>query len=143
MNDLRLAWRSLRATPIVTTVAILSLALGIGANTAMFSLVNSLLLRPLPVREPSRLVLIQNRETSSAFPEWNYRVWLQLQQRRGLFDSVAAYTPTARANMTLAGDTQKIDGLIASGSFFDTLGVSAMIGRTFSANDDQRGGGPD
>jgi putative ABC transport system permease protein len=88
-------------------------------------------------------VLIQNRETSSAFPEWNYRVWLQLQQRRGLFDSVAAYTPTARANMTLAGDTQKIDGLIASGSFFDTLGVPAMIGRTFSEQDDQAGGGPD
>ena len=58
MSDLRLAFRSLRATPIVTAVAILSLALGIGANTAIFSLVDSLLLRTLPVPEPNRLVLL-------------------------------------------------------------------------------------
>ena len=142
MQDLRLAIRSLCATPVVTVVAILSLALGIGANTAIFSLVNSLMLRELPVREPSRLVMLKGRE-SSMFPEWNYPVWLQLQQRRGLFDTIAAYSPTARANLTIPGDTQKVDGLLASGSFFDTLGVSAILGRTFSEVDDQRNGGPD
>ena len=63
MHDLRLAFRSLRATPIVTAVAILSLALGIGANTAIFSLVDSLLLRTLPVLEPQRLAFISDRRS--------------------------------------------------------------------------------
>ena len=143
MQDLRFAFRSLRATPIVTFVAVLSLALGIGANTAMFSLVNSLLLRALPVKEPARLVLLKARKTGTGYPEWNYPTWQQIRQRRALFDGVAAYSPTARANLTIPGDTQHVDGLMASGSFFDTLGVSAVIGRTFSDTDDRRDGGPD
>jgi len=143
VQDIRLAFRSLRATPIVTAVAVLSLALGIGANTAIFSLVNSLLLRALPVKEPARLVLIKGREWLGGYPQWNYPTWEQLRQRRALFDGVTAYSPTARANLTIAGDTQHVDGLMASGSFFDTLGVSAVIGRTFSDADDRRDGGPD
>ena len=62
MQDLRLAIRALRATPIVTSIAVLSLALGIGANTAIFSLVNALMLRSLPVKDPRRLVLIAHRQ---------------------------------------------------------------------------------
>ena len=65
LQDLRLAFRTLRATPIVTAVAILSLALGIGANTAIFSLVNSLMLRALPVKDPARLVLVKGRESAT------------------------------------------------------------------------------
>jgi putative ABC transport system permease protein len=142
VQDLRLAFRTLRATPIVTAVAIPSLALGIGANTAIFSLVNSLLLRALPVREPARLVLVKGR-ASAGFPEWNYPVWEQIRERRELFDGIAAYSPTARANLTLGGDSQTVGGLMASGSFFGTLGVPAVIGRTFSDEDDRRGGGAD
>jgi putative ABC transport system permease protein len=141
-QDLRLALRTLRATPIVTVIAVLSLALGIGANTAMFSLVNSLLLRALPVKEPARLVLLRSREPNG-YPEWSYPVWSEIQRRPQLFESAAAWSPVARANFTVAGVTTKADGLFASGSFFDTLGVPAFVGRAFSEADDQRGGGPD
>ncbi|MGH9143447.1 MAG: ADOP family duplicated permease [Vicinamibacterales bacterium] len=142
VQDLRLAVRSLRTTPIVTAVAVLSLALGIGANTAIFSLVDSLLLRPLPVREPGRLVLLRSRQ-GSGYPEWSYPVWHQIQQRPELFESVMAWSPVARANFFVDGVAQKADGFLASGSFFNTLGVSALVGRTFSDADDRPGGGPD
>jgi len=142
LQDLRLAFRTLRATPVVTFVAVLSLALGIGANTAMFSLVNSLLLRSLPVKDPARLVLLRSHEREG-YPEWSFPVWSEVRQRPQLFDGMAAWSPTARANFTVEGQTLKADGFLASGSFFDTLGVSALIGRTFSNADDQRGGGPD
>ena len=141
-QDLRLAFRTLRATPVVTFVAVLSLALGIGANTAMFSLVNSLLLRSLPVKDPARLVLLRSHEPEG-YPEWSYPVWNEIRQRPQLFDGVAAWSPTARANFTVERQILKADGFLASGSFFDTLGVSALIGRTFSEADDQQGGGPD
>jgi putative ABC transport system permease protein len=142
LTDLRLALRSLRATPIVTAVAVVSLALGIGANTAIFSLVNSLLLRSLPVREPDRLVLLRSRE-ASGYPEWSYPVWSQIQQRPQLFESALAWSPVARANFLVDGVARKADGFLASGSFFDTLGVAPLIGRTFSGADDQPGGGAD
>jgi hypothetical protein len=86
LQDLRFALRTLRATPVVTLVAVLSLALGIGANTAMFSLVNSLLLRPLPVRAPERLVIVRSHEPEG-YPEWSYPFWNQLRQRPQLFDA--------------------------------------------------------
>ena len=88
MQDLRLAIRALAATPIVSIVAVLSLALGIGANTAIFSVVNSLLLRPLPVEDPHRLVSISSdRAIALGFKAglgWNYAMWDQLRQQAGL-----------------------------------------------------------
>ena len=142
MSDLRLAVRSLRAAPVVTFVAVLSLALGIGANTAMFSIVDSLLLRPLPVKEPARLARLKSHE-SEGYPEWSYPVWDEIRRRPELYESAAAWSPTARGNFIVDGVAQKADGLFASGSFFDTLGVTALAGRTFTEADDQRGGGPD
>jgi hypothetical protein len=141
-QDLRLAFRTLRATPVVTFIAVLSLALGIGANTAIFSLVNSLLLRSLPVREPNRLVLLRSRE-SSGYPEWSNPVWNEIRTRPQLFESALAWSPVARGNFLVDGVAQKADGFFASGSFFDTLGVGALVGRTFADADDQPGGGPD
>ncbi len=140
MHDLRLAIRSLRATPIVSLVAVLSLALGIGANTAIFSLINSLLLRTLPVSAPHRLVIIsssgQNRWT------WNYAVWEQIRQQTELFDGAAAWFQT-RFNLASGGESRFVDGAWASGSYFSMLGVPPLLGRTFTEADDTRGGGPD
>jgi putative ABC transport system permease protein len=139
MQDVRLAVRSLRATPIVTAVAILSLALGIGANTAIFSLVDSLLLRTLPVPEPGRLVLLSTaaRRNPSG---WSIPLWEEIRRRPELFEKVAGWSPT-RLNLATGGQTQFVDGIWATGSFFQTLGVRALLGRTFSEDDDRPGGG--
>jgi hypothetical protein len=81
VQDLRVAVRLLGAAPIVTGVAILSLALGIGANTAIFSLVNSLLLRTLPVREPERLVMLSTETTRGNAAAWTYGLWDEMRVR--------------------------------------------------------------
>ena len=92
MRDLRQAIRALRATPVVTAVAALSLALGIGANTAIFSLVNGLVLRALPVTDPERLTLVS--DTADHARAWSYPIWLQIHQRGDLFESSAAWSAT-------------------------------------------------
>ena len=79
MQDVRVAVRVLRAAPIVTGVAIVSLALGIGANTAIFSLVNSLLLRTLPVAEPERLVMLTTETARGNAAAWTYRLWDEMR----------------------------------------------------------------
>jgi predicted permease len=141
VKDVRLAVRSLRATPVVATVTILSLALAIGANTAIFSIVNSLILRALPVSDPTRLVLV----TDSVRPwgrAWDYPFWEQIRQRPALVEAAAAWSST-RFNLAASGETQFVDGLWVSGAFFETLGVRPLRGRTLVNTDDQRGGGPD
>jgi predicted permease len=146
MHDLRVAVRALLATPIVTTVAVLSLALGIGANTAIFSLVNSMLLRTLPVAEPQRLVTISSDTAISlgfkAGLGWNYAMWDQLRQRAQTFGGALAWSAQG-FDLAQGGETQPINGLVTSGEFFTTLGVPPLLGRTFTAADDVRGGGPD
>ena len=91
MNDVRLALRTLRTTPIVTLVVILSLALGIGANSAMFSIVNSLLLRALPVDRPERLVLLLSNPLVTPSSPWSNPVWEQIRDYHAdLFQGVFA-----------------------------------------------------
>src|SRR3989442_2316324 len=141
MHDIRLAFRSVRATPIVSLVAVLSLALGIGANTAIFSIVNSLLLRALPVREPQQLALVTD-DATRGIEAWTNPIWEQMRDRRDLFDASFAWS-TQRFNLAAGGETLFVDGIWASGGMFETLGVPAMLGRTFNEADDRRGGGPD
>jgi predicted permease len=145
MTDLRVAVRELRAAPLVTAVAILSLALGIGANTAVFSLVNSLLLRLLPVVEPQRLAVVSDaRAVSQGFTAaWTYSIWDQIRQRAQPFDGVCAWW-TERLNVApRGGETEPVDAMWVSGDYFSTLGTSALLGRTITAGDDVRGGGRD
>jgi predicted permease len=135
MPDVRDALRALRATPVISAVAVLSLALGIGANTAIFSIVNTLSLRSLPVRDPQRLVLLEGRRS------WTNPIWEQIRDRQDrLFDSAFAWTDT-RFNLSASGGTRFVNGIWASGRFFDVLGVRALLGRTFTPADDVRGGG--
>jgi putative ABC transport system permease protein len=132
--------RSLRAAPIVSVAAILSLALGIGASTAMFSILDALILRSLPVREPGRLMFVQfgdDPQTSLTNPIWEA---IQSQQT-GVFESAAAWGNT-RFDLAQGGQAIPANGMFVSGSFFDALGVRAVIGRTLTAADDIRGGGP-
>jgi len=140
-RDIVYATRSLRAAPVVSVVALLSLVLGIGATTAIFSLVNTLLLRPLPVREPENLVVLSTgAEQAQQF--FSFATWEQLQ-RLDSFEGGVAWAPPSRLRLTAGGEPEMIDGLWLSGSAFNTLGVPAIAGRTYSAVDDQTGGGPD
>src|SRR6266542_3101281 len=142
-QDLRLATRFLWSARLVSAVAVLSLALGIGANTAIFSLINSLLLRPLPVRDPASLALLVVPARPGAADNFSavaipvrYAVWDEIRRRPELFDGAIAWSATS-FNLGAGGETQSIDGLWASGAFFDVLGVPAIAGRTFSNADDE------
>jgi putative ABC transport system permease protein len=143
MHDIRLAIRSLRATPIVSIVAALSLALGIGANTAIFSLVDSLVLRALPVEDPQRLVILNDSATRGMFDSsWTYATWDNLRQRASPFDAAFAWS-TQRFNMASGGEIQPVAGVYVSGGYFQGLGVPALIGRMIAPEDDVRSGGRD
>jgi predicted permease len=138
MSDLRDAWRALKSTPLVTGVAVLSLALGIGANTAIFSIVNSLLIRTLPVREPQQLVQLFNGPARSS---WTNVQWEALRSHTELFSGSFAWSNSS-FNLAGGGQTQVVPGIWASGDFFQVLGVQPILGRTFGPADDVRGGGP-
>ena len=142
MHDIRLAVRSLRSTPVVSLVAVLSLALGIGANTAIFSLVNSLLLRTLPVAEPGRLVVVNEANTAFGGSSWTYAIWDNIRQRSQAFDGAIAWA-SPRFNLAQGGEQKPVDGMYVSGQYFTALGVPALVGRTITEDDDTRGGGKD
>jgi len=137
MRDFLYAARGLFATPLVSLVALLSLALGIGANTAIFSLLNGLVLRPLPVRAPDRLALLLSAETEVS-TSWTYPIWEQIRDRRDIAGGAAAWS-VDRFNLADAGQSEFVEGLWVSGEFFEVLGVPAASGRTFTADDDRVG----
>src|SRR5439155_5669446 len=139
VTDFRDAYRALRASPIVSAVAILSLALGIGADTAIFSILDALMLRALPVKVPQQLAIVALNEDRDS---WTNPIWEQIRDRSSLFDGAAAWSSN-RFNTAATGQTEFVNGLYASGRFFDVLGVSAIVGRLLTDADDRRGGGPD
>jgi predicted permease len=140
MSSFRNAMRALRTGPLVNLVVVLSLALGIGANAAMFSIVDALVLRQLPVRHADRLALLFDDVSKASF--WSHPIWESIQQRPDLSDGAFAFSGF-RANLANTGEVDLADGLYASGRMFDVMGVDAVLGRTFSEADDVRGGGPD
>jgi putative ABC transport system permease protein len=135
-TDLRDGWRSLRATPIVTAVAVLSLALGIGANTALFSILNGLLLKSLPVHEPARLALLEKGD-------WTNPIWEEIRSREQEIGESAFAWSGERFDLAETGETDVVEGEYVSGRLFDVLGISAVRGRMIGPADDVRGGGPD
>lgn len=139
LQDLRYGARTLRKSPGFTLVAVMALALGIGANTAMFSVVNSVLLRPLPYTEPERLLKLytsmpQFRDASISYP--NFLDW---QQRSRSFEAMAAYRTTS-FNLTGSANPERLRGEMASATMFPVLGIKPIIGRTFSVDEDRKGG---
>ena len=138
-QDVRYAARMLRRQPGFTLVATLTLALGIGANTAVFTVVNGVLLRPLPYHEPGRLVQLfhgRNGRLSMTFSPPNY---LDVTTQSGVFSGATAITPSS-ANLTGTGDPQLIDGANVTPSFFNVLGVVPRLGRGLVDADGADGG---
>ncbi len=143
MQDLRFAIRSLTATPIVTSVAILSLALGIGANTTIFSLLDAVALKSLPIRSPDRLVMLSGVDGPESGWPYSYAFYNEVRRHGQIFDGTAAYNCCGFLTMTVGGDSEALDYLWVSGDFFSTLGIPATVGRMIRPDDDRRGGGPD
>src|SRR5579871_4324534 len=133
LQDLRYALRALRSTPGFTAVAILSLALGIGANTAIFSLIDSLMLKPLPVIHPEQLLWVVGSDDN-----YTNLLWEQVRDRQDVFSGVFAYGG-AQFNLATGGQVRYVDANYVSGQFFETLGVQPVIGRTLRPSDDTRG----
>ena len=144
-QDVRHAARSLQRAPAFVAIVVLTLALGIGATTAIFSLIDRLILRTLPVRDPERLVMVATTGQPIGFgfaESWSNPVWEQLRGHLDEFAGGFAYAETD-FNLAAGGEAQVVNGFLASGGFFETLGVTASLGRTFTASDDVRGGGAD
>lgn len=142
-QDLRDALRSLRSTPVLTLAAVVTLALGIGANTAIYSIIDSLFFRALPVRDPQQLALLLEG-AGTADSSWSYPIWEQVQRRADLFDGAAAWsTFNTRFAASIDGDQRTVFGVYASASLLPTLGVTPVLGRAFTPADDRPGGAPD
>ncbi|MFL6526603.1 MAG: ABC transporter permease [Chthoniobacterales bacterium] len=142
ISDLKYAWRMLMKTPLFTAIAIATLALGIGANSAIFSVVNTVLLRPLPLNAPEQLVFLE--ETKEFPPGFygsvsagNLRDW---REQNTTFESICAYQYASFAFQDR--DTpERISGAAVSANYFSTLGARPLLGRTFLENEDQPGAG--
>ena len=132
-SDLKYSFRQLRKSPGFTFIAVLTLALGIGANITMFSVVNAVLLRPLPFENSDRLVVIQQ----GTAPAFSYPEFLDWRDQKQIFEDFAVYT-AALFELVEPDGARKIDGARVSGEFFSMLKVSAYLGRTFTNADEQQ-----
>ncbi|HWS54894.1 MAG TPA: ABC transporter permease [Pyrinomonadaceae bacterium] len=140
-QDLRYGLRVLVKNPGFTAVAVVALALGIGANSAIFSVVNAVLLRPLPYKDPGRLVMVWEDNTSKGYPRdtpapANFVDWRDQSQ---VFEGVAALAHES-FNLTGAGEPERLDGRRVSAGLFPMLGVEPQLGRAFTPEEDQPGG---
>jgi putative ABC transport system permease protein len=141
MQDLRYAFRSLLKSKGFTLVAVLALALGIGANSAIFSVVNAVLLRPLPFETPEQLLTVQgrNERDGSISNEHSYPNYIDLRDQSRSLAHVAAYSPTT-AFITGGEEPERVRGVVASADLFPLLGVQPAVGRVFTREDDKPGG---
>jgi putative ABC transport system permease protein len=130
-TDVRYSVRILAKAPLFASVVVLALALGIGANTAIFSLMNSLLLKTLPVEKPEELIEVSDSSLTNP-------LWEQIRDRQDVFSGVFAWG-SETFDLAKGGMTQDADGLWVSGELFPTLGLHPAAGRLLSASDDRRG----
>jgi predicted permease len=141
-QDLRYGLRALRKRPGFTAVAVITLALGIGANTAIFSVVNTILLRPLPYKDPDRLVMVWEDDTRHGYPRdtpaaANYLDW---RDQNRVFEGMAAVADQSY-NLTGVGDPERLEGMRVSANLFGLLGVEPVLGRGFLPEEDAPGAG--
>ncbi len=135
MNDLKFAFRQLLKNPGFTAVAVLTLALGIGANTALFSVMDQLLVRPLPVTKPDRLTILGN-QYGDGEPDlyFNYPLFRDFQQRNTAFSQLTAIGSMS-VGLGTGGVAERQQAALVSGNYFSMLGVQAALGRTFAKNE--------
>ncbi|MGB6877568.1 MAG: ABC transporter permease [Candidatus Acidiferrales bacterium] len=145
LQNLRYGLRMLAKSPGFTAVAILTLALGIGANAAIFQLIDAVRLRTLPVNDPSTLAIVHidtkhwgSGNFNGPYAEFTFPLWQQVEQRQQAFSSIAAWGAD-RHNLATGGEVDLAHVLYASGDFFRTLGVQPFLGRLISTSDDQNG----
>ncbi len=143
-QDIQFALRSLRKSPGFTAIAVLTLALGIGANTAIFTVVNAVLFHPLAVQDPSRVMEIytvdqQNRGGRYNYLPVSYPNGEDVQRRSRSFSGISLYSSTG-VSMTIGGVPEHLAADLVSGSFFDVLGVKPALGRTFGPEEDAKPG---
>src|SRR5690348_2047881 len=141
LQDLRYAVRVLSKAPGFAAIAVLTLALGIGANTALFSVVNGVLLSPLPFPQPERLIALYSRTSDFDHSSISYPNFLDWQRQNNSFAQLAAYRHDS-FNMTGAGEPERLRAEMVSAGFFSILGVQPVMGRLFTAQDDRPGGAP-
>src|SRR5262252_8297243 len=141
LADLRYAWRILRRSPLFTTVAILSLALGIGANTAIFTLMDQIVLRTLPIKDPTNLVMLFQRGahngSNMGTRMHSYPIYQDYQQKAAPLAEVLCRRLVS-ASLSADNQTERVDAEMVSGNFFSMLGVKPAVGRVFSSEEDDR-----
>src|ERR1700739_4633724 len=140
-QDIRYGLRMLLKNPGFTAIAIITLALGIGANTALFSVVNGVLLSPLPFPEPDRLITLFSRAPQS--PRWSisYPNFLDWQRENHSFSALAAFRQDD-FKLTGLGEPERLKTNMVSATFFPVLGVTPVAGRSFTDQEDQLGAAP-
>ncbi len=144
-RDVRLGFRTLAKSPGFTAVTVLTLALGIGANAAIFQLVDSVRIRTLPVKDPQSLAIIHLKTDlwmqgnfMSQYPQFTYPLWQEVRQRQQAFSSFAVWSPD-QLNLANGGEVDFAHAIWVSGGFFNVLGVKPFLGRLTSPSDDQPG----
>jgi len=136
-QDVRYAVRMMLKSPVLSGLAILSLGLGIGANTTIFSVTNALLLHSVPVAEPSRLLAVYTTDKKNpGFAPLSHLNWKDVAKDGEVFEGVLGYDWTPMS-LNTGGEPQVLFGQLVSGNYFDLLGVRAIVGRTFGPHDDE------
>jgi predicted permease len=147
LQDVRYGFRMLVKNPGFTIVAVLTLALGIGANIAVFSVVNTILLRPLPFRDPQQLTWLAGNNGVGGLSDQTYRVdvYEEIQRHSQSFQDVTAYVPYydySDFKLTGYGEPKPVSGVWVAGNFFQTLGIQPVLGRLFTREECVKGGRP-
>jgi putative ABC transport system permease protein len=140
-QDIRYALRTLRQSPGFTLVAILTLALGIGANTTIFSVINAVLLRPLPYSHPDQLVLLAEHWPAFPILSVSYQNYKDFRDQSSSYEAVAAIQPISYT-LTGSNEPERVDGMMISASLLPMLGIQPTVGRAISPDDDRVGGAP-
>src|SRR6202166_4779196 len=145
MQNLRYAFRVLGKQPLFTAIVVLTFALGIGANTAVFSVLNAVLLRPLPFHQPQNLVALgeydirEKADPGTEIQSISYLDYVDWRNQNKVFERIAVYTNQSVSTLTDGNEATHVQGEAVSADLFSLLGIQPVLGRTFLPNEDEPG----